>query len=295
MKKKIFLSFLLLLCINDATWQSTDQQARATEYDFAKTIVKICGKTIYYDCLSIDACGPQYSKASSEVDKCDYYYLYRDADMGDKKCYEGAMFPYGGAHVFFTPGRIEEWHSTLFEARKSFDAFMAEEDARNKQKQKEERVKAARANKQQQEKLKKYLASNPGCLLLIKEIRWGVDGNFFFAEGTITNLTKYPLNRLRVSVEWQSKDHINLGSASTYLDYGTLLGGQTCHFAMKQGGANPQAKYLNVFVSDDSNRPINRAYLNSFQQKLFVQLNPTVRRASFSAGDHFDGGDPNRA
>lgn len=256
MKKKIFISFLLLLCINDATWQSTDQQARATEYDFAKTIVKICGKTIYYDCLSIDACGPQYSKASSEVDKCDYYYLYRDADMGDKKCYEGAMFPYGGAHVFFTPGRIEEWHSTLFEARKSFDAFMAEEDARNKQKQEEERVKAARANKQQQEKLKKYLASNPGCLLLIKEIRWGVDGNFFFAEGTITNLTKYPLNRLRVSVEWQSKDHINLGSASTYLDYGTLLGGQTCHFAMKQGGANPQAKYLNVFVSDDSNRPI---------------------------------------
>jgi hypothetical protein len=256
MSRKIYITLFILLCISDATWQFTNQQARATEYDFAKTIVKICGKTIYYDCVSVDACDPQYSKASSEVDKCDYYYLYRDADLGDKKCYEGAMFPYGGAHVFFTPGRIEEWHSSLFEARNSFDIFMAEEEAKNKQKQEADRVKAAKANKQQQEKLRKFLAGNPGCQLLIKELRWGVDGNFFFAEGNVTNLTTSPLNRLKVSVEWKSNDNINLGSASAFLDYGTLLVGQTCQFAVRKGGANPKAKYLNVFILDELNRPI---------------------------------------
>jgi hypothetical protein len=256
MGMKISVAVVILLCIGDPTGQVTGRMARAAEYDFTKTILKICGKTVYYDTSSVDACSPQNARASNEVDKCDYYYLYRDADLGDGKCYEGTMFPYGGARVFFTPGRIEEWHSSLFEARKSFDAFMAEEDARNKQKQEEERVKAAKANRQQQEKLKKFLAGNPGCQVLIKEMRWGVDGKFFFAEGNVTNLTQSPLIGLKVLVEWKSKGHISLGSASTYLDYGTLLSGQTCRFGVRQSGANPQGKYISVFIFDQSNQPI---------------------------------------
>jgi hypothetical protein len=251
---KKYIALLLLLFIGDARGQSAEP-GRVTDYDFTKTVIKICGNTIYYDSQSVDACSAQSAKAKA-ADKCDYYYLYREAASEDKKCYEGAVFPYGGARVFFTPGRIEEWHSTLFDARRSYDAFIAEEEAQKNRREEEERVKAAKANKQQQEKIKKFLAANPGCQMLIKELRWGIEGKSYFAEGNVTNLTKLPVNRVRVIVEWKSKDHIVLGAAGTHLDFSTLLPGQSCQFVVRQAGANPLAKYTNIYILDQSNQVI---------------------------------------